>query len=398
MRHTAIGRLRPFLVGASGLWVVALFVLSGATATATVTSLTVSTTYPTVQVDPGGQVDLPILVQSPSAAKVDLSVNNVPDGFKTTFRGGGFIVSSIYTTGNEASPPPNDLKLRIEVPDAATAQDYNLTVHASSNGTSADLQITLKVAPSEGAGVSMTTAVQAKTGAIGSATTFSVTLHNDTAADLKFSVTVPDAPAGWSVTAKPSNEADPNNFSVAGGDTDTITVSANPPSGVDAGDYGFTVVASSGDTNTAQLQLGIRLSGSEDVSLVSTTGILNLAATAGTAAPYSVTVTNSGTAPLTNISLTATPPEKWTVTYNQTTIASLDPLKSVEVPVTITPASDAIAGDYALTLSVRGGTASDSINVRTTVNTSTLWGYVGIGLIALVVIALLLVFRRYGRR
>ena len=68
------------------------------------------------------------------------------------------------------------------------------------------------------------------------------------------------------------------------------------------------------------------------------------------------------------------------------------------VPVTITPASDAVAGDYQVTLTVRGGTATDSINVRTTVNTSTLWGYVGIGLIALVVIALLLVFRRYGRR
>ena len=125
MRHVATGWLRPFLVGASGLWVVALLVLAAAPASAAVTSLTVTTTYPTVQVDPGGQVDLPILVQSPTPPQVDLSVNNVPDGFKTTFRGGGFIVSSVYTSGNDASPAPTDLKLRVEVPATATSQDYN---------------------------------------------------------------------------------------------------------------------------------------------------------------------------------------------------------------------------------------------------------------------------------
>jgi uncharacterized membrane protein len=36
--------------------------------------------------------------------------------------------------------------------------------------------------------------------------------------------------------------------------------------------------------------------------------------------------------------------------------------------------------------------------VRTTVQTSTIWGYVGLGLIAVVVIGLLLVFRQFGRR
>ena len=398
MRHVATGWLRPFLVGASGLWIVALLVLTAGPASAAVTSLTVTTTYPKVQVDPGGQVDLPILVQSPTAAQVDLSVNNAPAGFKTSFRGGGFIVTSVYTSGNDASPAPTDLKLRVEVPDGAAAQDYNMTVHATSNGVSADLPITLTVASSEGNGVSLTTAVQAKTGAIGSPTTFSLTLHNDTAADVKFSVTVPDAPAGWTITAKPSNEADPNNFTIAGGDTDTITVSANPPDGVQAGDFQFTVVASDGGQNTAQLALGIRLSGSEAISMASTSGVLNAAANAGAATQYSVTITNTGTAPLTAVSLSDTPPSKWTVAFTPTTIDSLAPGQTVTVPVSITPASDAVAGDYQVTLSVTGGTATDSIQVRTTVNTSTLWGYVGIGLIALVVLALLLVFRRYGRR
>jgi uncharacterized membrane protein len=41
---------------------------------------------------------------------------------------------------------------------------------------------------------------------------------------------------------------------------------------------------------------------------------------------------------------------------------------------------------------------SETIQLRTTVETSSIWGFVGIALIALVLIGLFLVFRRYGRR
>jgi len=51
-----------------------------------------------------------------------------------------------------------------------------------------------------------------------------------------------------------------------------------------------------------------------------------------------------------------------------------------------------------VTLTAGSGTATDSIQVRTTVETSQIWGYVGLGLIVLVVIGLLLVFRQFGRR
>ncbi|MEA2623255.1 MAG: hypothetical protein QOH61_2165 [Chloroflexota bacterium] len=395
MRNAATGWSRSLVVGVSGLWVVALLALGAAPAAAAVTALTVTTTYPTVQVDPGGQVELPIRVESPTPQRVDLSVNNLPDGFKATFRGGGFIVSSVYTSGNDASPAPTDLKLRVEVPDTATPQDYSLTVHAAAGSATADLPITLKVATVEGGGVTLTTTVQRKTGTIGSPVSFSVTLNNDSAADLDFSVTVPDAPGGWNVTATPSNEADPNNFTVAGGDTDTITVSAEPPAGVSAGDYLFTLVATAGD-QVADVQLGVRLTGSEELALRST--VLNAHANAGSATNYSFTVVNTGSAPITNITLSDSSPDKWTVTFSQPTIPSLEPGTEVAITAAITPVSDAVAGDYVVTVSADAGSASDSIDVRTTVETSTLWGYIGIALIALVVIGLLLVFRRYGRR
>jgi uncharacterized membrane protein len=397
MRNAATGWVRSLVVGVSGLWVVALLALSAAPAAAAVTALTVTTTYPAVQADPGGQVELPLSVQTPTPQKVDLSVNNLPDGFKATFRGGGFIVSSVYTSGNDASPAPGDLKLRVEVPATAEAKDYDLTVHASSGGQTADLPIQLHVASVEGQGVSLTTAAPAKIGSIGSPTTFSLTLHNDTAADLNFSVTVPNAPANWTVTAKPSNDADPNNFPVAGGDTETITVSAEAPANVAAGDFQFTVVANAG-ARTAELPLAIRLSGSEEISLASKDGTLNTQASAGTAKTFLVVVTNTGSAPLSTVTVTAAAPTGWTVTFAPESVATLAPDTQAEFTASILPPSNAVAGDYVVTFTADSGTATDNIDVRTTVETSTLWGYVGIALIALVVIGLLLVFRRYGRR
>jgi uncharacterized membrane protein len=400
MRNVVSGRLRTIFLVMAALGATAMLALGGAPTAAAVTALTISTTYPSVQVDPGGQVDLPILVESPNAEKVDLSVTGAPDGWKTSFRGGGFIVTSVYTTpsSDTASPAPSDLKLRVEVPDTATPQAYNLTVNAKGPDGTAQLPITLTVATVEGNGVSMDTSVQAKAATVGTSTTFSVTLHNDTAADLTFNVSVPDAPAGWDVTAKPSNDADPNNFTVSGGDTDTISVTADSPSTAAAGDYEFTVVADAGANNTASLKLGVRLTGTETLSLTSQSGTLNSTTSAGTTKDYSVIVVNNGSSVLNNIALDSTPPTDWTITFDPANIAQLQPNTQQTVVAHIQAPGNAVAGDYVVTLSASSGQASDSIDVRTTVETSTLWGYVGIGLIALVIIGLLLVFRRYGRR
>ena len=68
------------------------------------TQLTVTTTYPSVAVDPGGTASFPLQVTSPDIERVDLSVTGAPEGFETTFKGGGLIVGSVTTTGTSVSP------------------------------------------------------------------------------------------------------------------------------------------------------------------------------------------------------------------------------------------------------------------------------------------------------
>jgi uncharacterized membrane protein len=324
-------------------------------------------------------------------------VAGVPDGWTATYHGGGFIVSSVYTSGSAASPAPSDLELQVTVPQTAAPSDYKFTVHAAAGSTTADLPIDLKVASAEGGSVSLQTDVPAKKGTPGSAVTFTMTLHNDTATEQTFTLSVPDAPDGWTVTAAPP-EAQATSFKVAAGDTSSISVSATSPIDATAGQYTFTVVADAGNNVNAAGQLGVELAGNQSVSLNSTTGVLNISANAGSPTNYAIQVVNSGSAALTNVNLTSSPPTKWKVTFTPATIASLGPNDTADVTAAIQPADDAVAGDYIVTLTAGAGTATDKVDVRATVVSSPIGGFIGLALIVLVIVGLLLVFRQYGRR
>jgi len=94
-------------------------------------------------------------------------------------------------------------------------------------------------------------------------------------------------------------------------------------------------------------------------------------------------------------------PTNWKVTFGGEDTFKLDSLAAgtqENVVATITPASDAISGDYIVTFNGASTEGSKSVDVRVTVETSPLWLIVGIAVIVLVIAGLLYVFQRYGRR
>ena len=54
-----------------------------------VTALTVTTVFPSIEVDPGGEATFPLTVLSPQPERVDLTVSAAPEGFRTSIRGNG---------------------------------------------------------------------------------------------------------------------------------------------------------------------------------------------------------------------------------------------------------------------------------------------------------------------
>ena len=58
----------------------------------------------------------------------------------------------------------------------------------------------------------------------------------------------------------------------------------------------------------------------------------------------------------------------------------------------------AIPGDYALNMSANTPETNESISFRMTVKTPMLWGWIGVGIILLVTVVILYLFRKFGRR
>src|SRR4029077_324339 len=109
-------------------------------------------------------------------------------------------------------------------------------------------------------------------------------------------------------------------------------------------------------------------------------------------------VANSGSAPVTNVTMTASAPTGWKVEFDATTVASIPAGETANVTAPITPTSDAIAGDYSMTITSKGTEASADTDIRVRVETPQFWWIVGVVLIVGVFAGLYWVFRKYGRR
>ena len=157
-------------------------------------------------------------------------------------------------------------------------------------------------------------------------------------------------------------------------------------------------MAAAAGSDTATIQLEADITGAPGVKLSTPNQVLNTQVTAGSSGTFQVIVTNSGTTPLTNVNLASTPPSSWKVTFDTPTIDTLAPNDSKIVTATIQPSSNALAGDYDLTITASASSVNDSLDIRTTVQASPLWGFLGIGIIAVVLVLLAWAFRRYGRR
>ena len=140
------------------------------------------------------------------------------------------------------------------------------------------------------------------------------------------------------------------------------------------------------------------ITGTYALDLSTPSGLLSFEASANAQTDVTLRVSNTGNVDLQNITLSSSAPEGWTVEFSQSSIDVLEAGASQEVTAYVTPSGDAMSGDYVMTLDVSSSEASDSTEFRVTVKTQTVWGVVGILLIAAVAVGLGMVFRKYGRR
>jgi uncharacterized repeat protein (TIGR01451 family) len=362
-----------------------------APATFAADAIQLTTPYPAVAVAPGNKVTFDLSIKTTSAERVSLDLGKVPSAWTATLRGGGFVIDGVQTDGTEAAKA----SLEVAVPADAAGGTQQITVTASGGGASTVLALDIRVTPSAAGNVELTTQFPELKGVSTTNFSFSLTLANDTSDDLTFSV-VAGGPVGWTVTATVASQAQAASAVVKAGDTSTITVTAKAPSDATAGTYPITVDATSGD-KTAHADLSIEVTGSYSLTLSTPDGRLNAGASAGGTTDLGVVVSNTGTADLENVELSAAPPNGWTVDFEPKTV-TVPAQGTVNATAHIKPSGDAIAGDYVVTLRSTSPSASATADIRVTIETSLLWGAVGVALIVLVLLGLWWTFRRFGRR
>ena len=380
-------RLAAFVLAAGLLLITGISPVAVAAATFNLT-----TPYPAVTIQSGNTVTFTLDVAVPTPERVDLAVSGTPSGWTANLRGGGNIVNAVFAGGSTAAT----VDLSVTVPQAATPGSQTLTVTATSGQGTRKLPIEVTVLGATGGAITLASAFPQLSGAPSSTFTYSVTLAN-TGTQKQTYTLQGQGPDGWTVSVHPSSNAQALTDTVDGGGTDTLSVTAQPPSTVAAGAYPLQVTVSSGG-QSANTALEADVTGTPAVTLGTPNQVLNAQVTAGSTGTVSLVLTNSGSTVLQNVAVTAAAPTGWTTTFAPATIATIQPGSAATLTATVRPSSDALAGDYAVTFTATAGTATANVDIRTTVQTSPLWGFIGLALIALVLIGLGWVFRRFGRR
>jgi uncharacterized membrane protein len=386
-----LARSRGARLGLAG-WILGLgAVLAAAPASLAANPVTLTTPYPAIEVAPGAKVNLTVSIATASPGRVDLSVSGVPNDWTATIRGGGFLVNGVQSDGSKAT----DVTLDISVPVGAAAGDQRISVNATSDGSTATLPLDIRVTPNAAGEVSLVTDFPELKGSSDVSFKFNLTLSNDTPDDLPFGV-VASGPTGWTVDAKVTSQAQAASAIVKAGETTAIEVTAQAPEGATAAVYPISVDATSGD-KSAHADLSVEVTGSYKLTLTTPDGRLSANASAGSQTDLSLVVQNTGTADVADVKLTATPPNGWTVTFDPETV-TVPAQGDAQVTAHLTPSGNAIAGDYVATFKAASDVANANADMRITIETSLLWGLVGVGLIVLVLAGLWWTFRRYGRR
>lgn len=383
-------RGRPALLAA--LAVLLVLAASAPAATAQAPSLQLVTPYPAVSVEAGKSVTFNLEVRTSTRQRVSLEVFEVPPGWQATLRGGGFVVHGVFGAPDDAP----QVQLDVRVPPDAAKGDFRVPVRASAGNLSDTLNLDIRVAEVGGGAVTLTAEFPSLRGAATSSLRYNMTLANNTPESLTFNLSA-EAPPGWDVQVRPTAQTQAATVKVDGGGTAGIEVEADPPDDAAADKYEIKVRAASG-SQTAETAVTAEITGTAKMTLTTPNERLNAEAVAGKASTLELVVKNDGTTPLRDVRLSGSPPSGWKVTFRPASIQEVAPKKSAKMTAVITPSGEAVAGDYVVTLSASGQGASDDADIRVTVETSRLFGFVGLLVIGAAVYALYFVFRRYGRR
>ena len=350
-------------------------------------------------------MDTEVVNRTKDPVEVSLLIEGTPTGWDINFnsRYPSFPVRSVMVQGgDQTSNKSTTLELKAKIPENTKPGTYPVKVTAKdTKGTTqyvetVNFRVTSKKIETGGIKVSSQYPVLS-TGS-GQTLKFTVDLKNETNKALPTSL-VAQAPQGWSVRFKPQfGDQQISSIQLKENGSETLSVEVDTPANAEAKESPVTIQARAGAFE-ASTTIKVSLKGTQDLKMGSLAGTLNAALTAGTKTPIDFVVGNAGSAPIRNLGfVTKKPSDKWSVEFKPDKIDALGPGEVRQIKMEILAPDRTIAGDYLMTLTANSADVTKSVEFRVTVSTPTIWGWVGFGIVGLVVIGLAVVFFRLGRR
>lgn len=328
---------------------------------------------------------------------IGLKISTIPKGWKASIKAPNYTVNSVPVPGGKS----RTLTFSAEPEKGVGLGTYLFQIDAQTEDRKftsfQKVEVTVREKAPISEEIQVTTSYPVLRGQTDAKFEFSLEVTNKGESDKNFNLAA-QAPEKWELNFKPAYEQKQiSSFRIKGGQSQTVAVEVTPAKEAMAGSYPIIVWISSGDKK-AEVKLTVVLTGIYKLDAGTPTGILSLEAFTGKPSIMSLFVKNSGSAVNRNITFSSFKPENWKVEFKPEKIDALDPGAMKQVEVTITPAAQALVGDYSVGISAEGEKSNKTVEFRVAVKTSTAWGWIGIIIIVLVIAGLGGLFLWLGRR
>lgn len=359
-------------------------------------ALAVFADYPARVVAAGDSVSFDLTLRGGSQAEtVRLLVEGLPEGWESTFRGGGDVIEAAHVEPENRTV----VNLKVEPPADVAVDTYAFSVIARGESDTIEVPIEVSVQEKVPPSLSLEAELPTLKGKADTTFRYDATLENDGNEELSVNL-IAEAPQGFQVDFKLTGK-EVSSFPVAPGESKRLDVEVQPPDDAPGGTYEIRVLAEGGAAraDTTLVADVAEVPGKPSLDVTGPGGRVSGEAYVGKETPLDVIIRNTGDAAARNVELSASEPSGWTVEFQPERIDEIPADAHAEVTAHVKPAEKAVAGDYEIRIRARPEKgSSESAEFRITVRTSTMWGIAGVGIIGVAVVIVGLAVIRFGRR
>ncbi|MBU1183614.1 MAG: hypothetical protein KJ663_00320 [Proteobacteria bacterium] len=361
--------------------------------------IAVYTEYSGVSVARGETVQMDLTLENKGRRdeNIDVRIVSAAKGWKATLKGARYQVTGMVVPDGKAKtlalnlepekgigPGKYAFQFEAKTADGQLTSSHTLTVNVQERTLGAD-------------NIQVIVSYPVLRGQTDSRFEFSLDVTNKGESDRTFNLAA-TGPEKWEINFKPAYEQKQiSSIRVKEGQSQTVAVEVAPAQNAASGEYPVLVRISSGESK-AEVKLTVNLTGTFRLDAGTPNGILSLEAFAGKPTTFSLFVKNTGSAVNRNVTFSSFKPENWETAFKPEKIDALAPGEMKQVEIKVTPGPQSLVGDYSVGIMTNGEKADKTVEMRVTVKASSAWGWIGIGIILLVIAGLSFLFVKMGRR